>query len=213
MLAGCTHTRPLDASAELRRAEVNERATRSSATLTLVTGERVSGRALHLAPDLATWVDPATGEARSAPTGDVAAVEFVGRGRGALQGLGLGLAIGAGVGAAAGWATYEDGDRRPGEWCIIVCSRGDAALFLGSFGGIVGSGVGFLAGLLRGSRSVYEFPLEAPGSGTPAASQRRGGSGSCSEASLRWRPSDTSRCWNARGRHGEGKGSPVDRTR
>ena len=187
MLAGCTHTRPLDASAELRRAEVNERAKRSSAILTLVTGERVSVQALHMAPDLATWVDPARGAARSSPTADVAAVEFVGRGRGALEGLGLGLVIGAGAGAATGLATYEDGGRRPGEWCILVCSAGDAALLLGSFAGIVGSGVGFLAGLLRGSRSVYEFPPEAPRSGAPTTSPhpRWCDGASCSDASLR----------------------------
>ena len=162
-LPACTHTRTVEvASPEAQRA-INVRVERRTARVALAGGSAVSVRALHVAPDVTTWIDPATGKTGSAPTAEVVSVQFTNRGRGLLEGLGLGLVVGAGGGALVGLATYEE--PRPGELCIF-CSRSDSALLGAVFFGMVGTGLGGLIGLARGSRIVHIAP--------PPAGSRRG---------------------------------------
>jgi hypothetical protein len=98
---------------------------------------------------------------RSAPRTDISKIE-VSRGRsrakGALiKGL-IGLGIGAASGAILGAATYSDGRASSctsnfgcGEdWCIIVCSKSQAAAFVGVFGGAAGLVIGSIAGAVSG---------------------------------------------------------------
>jgi hypothetical protein len=61
----------------------------------------------------------------------------------ALRYGGIGLLAGVAAGGALGYTTYhEDED----DWCIVICSRGDAALAGAAFLGIVGSATGVLSG-------------------------------------------------------------------
>lgn len=156
LLVGCTHTRVFDPGSSEKRAEVNARAERGLSVLQLRSDERIQARSVHVAPDVTTWIDPATGTTESISTSELEAIRFKSRGRGVLEGLGLGLAIGAGVGAVLGavsGATDEGGliDLTPAEGALV----GSVA-----FGG-VGVGVGGLAGLERGSRTVYIVPAPA----------------------------------------------------
>ena len=172
LLAGCVHTQPAPLASAGGRAEVNDRARTADAAVVLADGERTRARALHLAPDLATWTDPETGAARSAPTGDLVSVRFVDRGRGGLEGAGLGLLAGAGVGLVLSTAAVVSGDAGP-------IAPAEGVVLIASTFGLVGAGVGVVGGLDRGSQRVYrafpatngEGPLPRP-LGRPAPTTR-----------------------------------------
>ena len=149
LLAGCTYTRPAQLDSAGGRAEVNARAERGHAVLAL-TGERGRQvRALHVAPDVTTWTDKRTGEARSAPTADVAAVTFRRDGAGALKGA----AIGAGVGAVLGFVA----GRSPGDDAFITLSP---TVWAG-LGAVNGVWVGALVGAAHSERHVYRVGPDA----------------------------------------------------
>ena len=158
VLGGCRHTRSLDPT------RLNARATRQPAALVLTDGQRLEARALHVAPDVTTWLDPATGAARSVPTSELASATVVDRSRGTLEGLGIGLATGAvlGTGAGALWEFGRNGLSRDsnsaGAWGAAV-------------GGGIGGGLGALIGRRRGSRWVYFRPGSAQPRATPPASR------------------------------------------
>lgn len=152
-LAGCTHTQPAPLASAGGRSDVNGRARTADATVVLAGGERARARALHLAPDLATWTDPETGAARSAPTADLVSVRFVDRARGGAEGAGLGLLAGAGVGLALSALAVASGDTGP-----LGPAEGTARVT--SAFGLIGAGVGAVGGLDRGSQAVYR---PAPG--------------------------------------------------
>ena len=149
LLSGCTTALPasgtLAPGPALPRADINGRALRSEATLTLATGESVAARALHVAPDLATWLDPDSGRLHSAATADIIAVRVADRRsrtvRGAVLGAIAGGLVGLGVGAL--WESVEGGD----------------AAAEGLVGGtLVGAGVG----ALLGHASSASRPLPVP---------------------------------------------------
>ena len=149
LLAGCTHVRPAPLASGDGRSEVNDRARTAEAVVVVADGERARARALHLAPDLATWTDPETGSVRSAPTGDLVSVRFVDRGRGGVEGAGLGLLAGAGVGLVLGTLVAVTDESGP----ILTPAEGVAFSALGF--GLVGAGVGAVGGFDRGSQTVY----------------------------------------------------------
>ena len=149
--SGCADIRPattfepLGTSSSLSRAEINGRSPRSAASLTLATGEVVDADALHIAQDLTTWFDPATGTLRTASTADVLAVRVTDRRsqtiRGAVIGAIAGGLVGLGVGAL--WESVEGGD----------------AAAVGLIGGTaVGAGIG----ALLGHASSAPRPLPVP---------------------------------------------------
>ena len=75
----------------------------------------------------------------------------------AMKGL-MGLGIGALAGGVIGAATYTEGDGcepGPNNWCLfgdcfLVCSRGQAAVFAGVFGGGAGLLIGTAIGIATG---------------------------------------------------------------
>jgi hypothetical protein len=80
-------------------------------------------------------------------------------GRGLLNGALLGTAIGVASGAILGAATYSDQDQ--GGWgCMIICSRGQAAAFIGAVFGTGGLVVGSVYGAMRGSETWKPVPLD-----------------------------------------------------
>src|SRR5688572_23893614 len=79
-----------------------------------------------------------------------------GRAHGLVRGGLIGGAIGLVGGAILGAATYSDsGD----GWCFFACSRGEAALFFGTFLGGGGALVGSLYGGIKGSERWRAVPL------------------------------------------------------
>lgn len=152
VLGGCTHTRGLEGQPW---SQINAQAGRSEATVELASGERVAARSLHLAPDVATWVDPASGDLRSVPTADVVAVRFADRQRGALEGAGIGLAAGAIVGGTVGgFAALREAGYFPREG-----NPDDTAVLVGAgAGGLVGAALGSLLGAARRSHVVHPLP-------------------------------------------------------
>ncbi|MEJ7761069.1 MAG: hypothetical protein WKF55_15920 [Gemmatimonadaceae bacterium] len=85
------------------------------------------------------------------------------RKRGALlKGL-TGLAVGAAGGAALGALTYEEYVQERGDWlgCLIICSRGDNALYVGSAGGLAGVVLGTIYGAVMGHEQWERVPLRS----------------------------------------------------
>ena len=154
-LAGCTYTRPAQLDSAGGRAEVNARAERGHAVLALAGERGRQVRALHVGPDVTTWTDKRTGEARSAPTADVATVTFRRDGAGALKGA----AVGAGVGAVLG---FVSGRRSPGDDAFITLSPTTWA----GLGAANGVWAGALVGAAHSERHVYRV--------VPGASSRVG---------------------------------------
>ena len=160
-LNGCTHTRTFDVAVPEMRTEVNARAERGTARITFYGGDTLWVHSLHVAPDVTTWIDPATDEAGSAPTAEVGSIRFTNRGRGALEGLGLGLVLGAGAGALVGTITYEDPSQRAGDLCFFWCTRSESTTSGAVVFGTIGTVVGGVIGLSRGSRTLYRIPPSA----------------------------------------------------
>ena len=84
----------------------------------------------------------------------------------ALKGL-MGLGVGAIAGGLIGAATYTDADEcqpGPDNWCLfdclVVCSRGQAAIFAGA----LGSGAGLLIGAAIGIATGWERWESVPAS-------------------------------------------------
>lgn len=133
VVGGCVHTQPVSLASPEGRAEVNARAARRVATLTVRGGPPQRVRGLHVGPDETTWVDRLAGGARSVPTADVVSVSFS-RGR-----VWRGAAIGAGVGAALGvLASIND----PGGLISFSPTQYVAIYGLNGilFGGAIGAG-------------------------------------------------------------------------
>lgn len=143
LLAGCVSTQSVSLDTAEGRARINERAERGHPVLTL-TGQRGHlVQALHIAPDLTTWIDRKTGEARAAPTSSVEAVTFRRDGAGALKGLAVGASTGAALGLLIGLAEDDPGffSLSTGGWTAVAAAQG--AL------------VGTLAGALHSDRAVF----------------------------------------------------------
>jgi hypothetical protein len=159
-LAGCTHSRPLEPASPESRTHVNARAEGESALVTLHDGEEAHARSLHVAPDVTTWLDPDTGEMRSVPTSDLAFVRFTDRGRGVLEGTGIGTAIGFAFGVGVGAGAYlglEENDDGSNLGFIQVSPAG-GVLIVGAGFGLIGLLIGGIAGVDRGSYTVYALP-------------------------------------------------------
>ena len=152
-VGGCTHAR--DLSRPLPQAELNDRARDVIAVVTLASGEAVRARSLHVAPDLATWTDPETGELRSAPTPDVISVRVASKGLGTVEGVGLGLAFGTILGGSAGmfWGVGQKGGDPAGI--------DGSTLVGGSAGGLVGAGLGAFLSRTQRSEVMYTRPTPA----------------------------------------------------
>lgn len=135
LLGGCTHIRLFNPATPEGRAEVNARSEQRLAVVILASGERADAESLRLDVDEASWIDPGTGEARSAPLSNVLIVRVPNRGRGALEGL----AIGAGVGTVLGILAATEG----GPLSSLPLAWIGAGVFSGSaIGALVGVATG-----------------------------------------------------------------------
>jgi hypothetical protein len=90
------------------------------------------------------------------PVEHVSRVTMIRRGQGALEGFVIGLAGGALIGGAIGFASGEDDCANEGH-CWFTLTARDKAGVLGTLLGLLGGGIGGIAGQARGSRYVYSF--------------------------------------------------------
>jgi hypothetical protein len=150
LLAGCVSTQPVSLGTPDGRARVNARAERGHPVLALYGGRGRQVRALHVGPDVTTWVDKRTGEARSAPTASVAAVTFRRDGAGALRGAAVGVGLGVALGLVAG---VTDDDRG-----LIDFSTGTFVSVFGASGALIGA----VGGAIHSDRAVYRAVPDRP---------------------------------------------------
>ena len=154
---------------------VNELATGVRVRLTPAHGHRLVG-ALAAAPgdSLSVMVQNSPPLVRSAVASDVKKVEVSNgksRAQGALIQGAIGLGIGAVSGAILGAATYSDPSQSTcntqsdygflgcgSDWCLFVCSRGQAAGLGGVLGGFSGLVIGTIVGIATGHESWTTVP-------------------------------------------------------
>ena len=151
---GCATTYLLDSeerssAAHEPIAEINERASVSRVGLSLDDGPLLIVSNLRVGPDSTSWVTASSYE--TVATSSVTRVQFVNRGRGALDGLGLGLLGGVVVGGVLGAVSYNGPD-------FFTSSRGESARFGAVFLSFITVPLGLLTGVTIGHREVYMFP-------------------------------------------------------
>ena len=156
---GCSHSETLQFAEAGRLAQFNAEAADRAATVTLLSGGEYAARALQVAPDSTSWLNPESNEVVSVPTYDVADVRFRNHGRGAVNGL-VGGAVGAGLfGFLIGLASGSEP-----EPCLLFCTAGEKATALGVGFGLFGGVLGLIGGAASGSEEVYRVDVtESPG--------------------------------------------------
>jgi hypothetical protein len=141
-IAACTHNRPFSAVHEVEG--------------------RVIVRTLDGQEQHATVVSTPTGKVFQSDSGatiDLGNVDKVTDQRmlrGALEGLGIGGGIGFGIGAVIGLASGDDEPCEDRHGYCVDFTAGEKAVLGGVLLGIVGGGVGLIAGAIRGSQFHYE---------------------------------------------------------
>ena len=158
-LAGCTTTQPFDIGTPDARAFLAGRA--PEARLTLASGVTHETRGLAFTAKKATWSDPRTGAAQSAPLPDVSAVTVRDRSRGAAGGVIIGGVSGLVAGFALGYFAANGSDGFSGD----PLSTG---ILAGALLTPLAAGMGAGIGALREHRTVYL--LQPAASSQPSAS-------------------------------------------
>ncbi len=182
-LTGCTttrtHTRTVDlndpyaqkqyqmpAQEKASLAEINKKARRRNAYVTLADGRTVKVRNLLADPDSTSWFDAETGLFERVRSAEVRQIKFLSpKRKGTFQrfvlGAGAGAIVGGVVGFTLGEYTYQDCD-----WFGINCderrvSAGRRAAVNGAFGAFVGGLAGAVVG--RGkAKYYYRFETATP---------------------------------------------------
>jgi len=156
---GCSHTIRLGPQAPPERwQKAQQRLEGRRAEVVLRDGRRFRADGVEVSPEAVVWWEVGSGTRHSAPPGDVEAVCYRDRVRGALEGAGLGALVGAGVGAA--WGAVAGASWCRGEEEPILCALIIGGL--GAFGGAIfvapaGAIGGLFIGAVRGSRICVRF--------------------------------------------------------
>lgn len=151
--------------------DVNQRARRLDAYVTLADFRVVKARNLQVTPDSTSWFKAETGLFECVATTEVQQILFIRlrNPKRMVVGMLAGTAVGAAVGAALGYAA---GDTPPSECCGIFCDGGSIfctakeratfnAVLFGVIGGITGGAIG-------GFRSTVNYRFKAPPHTPPA---------------------------------------------
>jgi len=159
---GCSHTLRLGPQAPPESwQKAQQRLEGRKAEVVLRDGRRFRADGVEVSPEAVVWWEAGSGTRHSVPPGDVEAVCYRERGRGALEGAGLGALVGAGVGAAWGAVAGAVGASEcRGEEEPIFCALIIGGLF--AFGGAIsvapaGAIGGLVIGAVRGSRICVRF--------------------------------------------------------
>jgi hypothetical protein len=158
VLASCAHVRPTDPTAAgVNLDDINAKLAGRVVRVRLRDGTelvahdvRVSADSVFMRPQRLREVDWWLAPAQALPVSEVGTIEVTRRGRGALDGALIGLAAGAAAGATLGALMHEPGD-------LLISSPKDAAILGGILLGVLGTGLGFLAGASKGSTDVYDL--------------------------------------------------------
>ncbi len=153
VLQGCTAVHSVEVQGRSNEAnwglsEINERASTRRARLFLGDGRRLTAGGLRVETDSTSWI--ADGRYETVATSAVTRVQFVERGRGALEGLGLGLLSGAVVGGVIGFVSYNGPD-------FLAGSRGESAVVGAGLLSYLTTPLGLLLGVAEGHREVYDL--------------------------------------------------------
>jgi len=155
LIMGCAHTKNISPhSSQQVFNKMNKTLARKTVNVTMVSGEPVKAKILHIAPDSLRWTTEETGDTVVVATSEVKKIVWINHAEGATAGFFFGLIGGVATGALIGYLGTDD----PGEDCFLYCfDRKDGAVMLGFvFGAISGVG-GLLAGSKNGVHYTYRF--------------------------------------------------------
>jgi|FaiFalFF_MnMetaG_3_1042247.scaffolds.fasta_scaffold00877_1 hypothetical protein len=154
---GCSHTIRLGPQAPPERWQKAQRRLEGrKAEVVLRDGRRFRADGVEVSPEAVVWWEAGSGTRHSASPGDVEAVCYRDRGRGALEGAGLGLLAGAGGMAAYGAIAASASDCPPNAW--LCFNHPVAGAVLGAIlGALIGPPVGLAIGAVRGSQTCVRF--------------------------------------------------------
>ena len=148
-LAGCgNYAYSLDPDDAQGRQRVTERAAGESVTVRIVGEAGMPAQALSVRADSTSWVDPATGQARTVATDQLRSVSFPGSDKGSFRGIAVGVGSGVATGALLGFLSYEFPNGP-------IDSRGDAAAFGAAGAGLIGGLIGGLVASDRRSDDLF----------------------------------------------------------
>ena len=154
LTTGCSTVRYVDLTDDETPVEdVNRSLKRTSATVLLRGGTRLRVKHVSLALDCTTLTVRAPASRDTVlPTWRIDQITVTSRVRGALTGGLGGLLAGAIIGGLLSAATYSEEDAN-----FIVPTQGDAAALGTFFGGLIGFGVGLVAGGVVGYQDTYDI--------------------------------------------------------
>lgn len=158
LATGCTRSSYLTVGETWQTDELrnlNEKASRKRAALTLSRGREFQAEALRIDPDSVTWLDPKTKKVHSAASAEVLSVSFKDHGRGAGQGLGLGVLFGGLLLAPVGLASGDDPACARDAWICLRLEAEQKAALTGAFGAGLGGLIGLISGAGSGAKDVY----------------------------------------------------------
>ena len=145
---GCSHTLRLGPQAPPESwQKAQQRLEGRKAEVVLRDGRRFRADGVEVSPEAVVWWEAGSGTRHSVPPGDVEAICYRERGRGALEGAGLGLLVGAGGMAFAVAADCSDSAEGCLAWTIVGAI----------VGAVIGPPVGLAIGAVRGSRICVRF--------------------------------------------------------
>jgi hypothetical protein len=147
LAVSCSHTLRLGPQAPPERwQKAQQRLEGRKAEVVLRDGRLFRADDVEVSPEAVVWWKAGSGTRHSAPPGDVEAICYRDRARGALEGLGLGLLVGAG-----GMAFTAAAGCSAGEECL-------GRMIVGAIvGAVIGLPVGVAIGAVRGSQICVRF--------------------------------------------------------
>jgi hypothetical protein len=156
LAVGCSHTLHLGPQAPPERWQKAQRKLEGrEATVVLRDGRRFRAYGVEVSPEAVVGWEAGSGTRHSVPSGDVEAICYRDRVRGALEGAGLGLLAGAAALAVVGAASGSE----EGACADFVCLGGPVAgaVFGALIGGPIGIAGGLVIGAVRGSQTCVRF--------------------------------------------------------
>ena len=159
-LTGCTTVRTVDPTDAAPFSEINKRAQRKKAHLTLASGHRIVASHLQVTRDSTSWFEPGTERLRTVATSQIAHVRFFDGGKGMVAGAWRGALSGALFGGTLGiMAAAGSSDDFIGTSDDFISAA--QYILAGAIGfGILGTPMGAVFG--SGNKTEYHFEASGP---------------------------------------------------
>jgi hypothetical protein len=157
----CTHAsdvRPGDRSSPAV-IQLEERGRESRGTIVRYDLDPIPFQSVELDTAAVVWVAPEGGAIREIPVDQARYIQFVDRGRGAVDGVTAGIIAGLGAGAVVGFLTYDGPQTDPLalNTCLDNCSRTELVVGTALTWGVVGGLTGVTIGTIIGARVRYHI--------------------------------------------------------